>query len=245
MVYVRCTVKKIFFIFTTILLMLTLCMGASASVSDGAELLGAYDAQSLEARLSDISSRYGTEVIVYTTNDYTSSPANAARQQLSTSGIVFFVSMAERDWYIYASDTYLFNDAAFDMMEDSCVPLLSSGDYSGAFSRFADIVEEVLELDAQGESYRAPRKLSHLLIGLGVALVIALAAAGITVGVLRSQLTSVHMQRGADSYQNEGSLNITQSHERFLYKNVTRVPRPKSNGGHGGGGGGGGRGGKF
>lgn len=63
------------------------------------------------------------------------------------------------------------------------------------------------------------------LICLAIGLVIAL----IVTGIMKGQLKSVRAQSAAAEYVKQGSLQVTESHDLFLYRNVTRVPRPKSN----------------
>jgi uncharacterized protein len=86
-----------------------------------------------------------------------------------------------------------------------------------------------------------------------MALVIAVAAGFIIgkiyAGKLKGELTSVRRQNAAVGYVREGSLNVTNSNEFFLYKNVSRTAKPTSSSGgssthksssgasHGGGGG--------
>ena len=68
------------------------------------------------------------------------------------------------------------------------------------------------------DALRAARRL--LVIGLVLALIIT--------GVMRGKLKSVRSQRAAANYVRQGSMNVTQSYELFLYKTVQRRERPKS-----------------
>lgn len=81
------------------------------------------------------------------------------------------------------------------------------------------------------------------LLALGIGFIIAL----IIMMILRSQLKSVKMERGAANYVRAGSMNVTQSRDTYLYSTVSRTARPKDSGGssthsssgggtHGGGG---------
>lgn len=78
-----------------------------------------------------------------------------------------------------------------------------------------------------------------LLIGFGIAMIIML--------ILRGQLKSVKMERGAVNYVRPGSMNVTASRDTYLYSTISRTARPKDSGGssshtssgggtHGGGG---------
>ena len=60
----------------------------------------------------------------------------------------------------------------------------------------------------------------------------------VVVLILRAQLKTVRAQRGAADYNRPGSMQVTSSYERFLYRTVNRTPRPKDNDSGSGGGGG-------
>ena len=51
--------------------------------------------------------------------------------------------------------------------------------------------------------------------------------AWVVVSVMKSQLRSVAFQENAASYVREGSMNLTNSRELFLYRDVHRTERPK------------------
>ena len=62
-----------------------------------------------------------------------------------------------------------------------------------------------------------------------ISLVFGLIVGLITALVLKSQLKSVRSRSDAQEYLTAGSLCLHVNTDRFLYENVTRVPRPKSN----------------
>lgn len=68
-------------------------------------------------------------------------------------------------------------------------------------------------------------ELSTILICLGIGLLIAF----IVTAVMRGQLKTVHTREGASDYVRQGSMTVTQSDDQFLYRNVTRTPKPKDN----------------
>ena len=69
------------------------------------------------------------------------------------------------------------------------------------------------------------------LIGFGIAMIIMM--------LLKKQLKSVQMQRGAVNYVRPGSMNVTAARDSYLYSTVSRTARPKDSGGssHSSGGG--------
>ena len=66
---------------------------------------------------------------------------------------------------------------------------------------------------------REPLSLMYLFLALGIGLVLA----WVVVSVMKSQLRSVAFQENAASYVREGSMNLTNSRELFLYRNVQRT----------------------
>ena len=62
-----------------------------------------------------------------------------------------------------------------------------------------------------------------------VCIVIAALAACIVTGILKAQLKSVRPQHSAGSYILPGSFRLYQSHDLFLYRNVSRTPRQTDN----------------
>ena len=63
----------------------------------------------------------------------------------------------------------------------------------------------------------------YLFLAVGIGLVLA----WVVVHVMKSQLRSVAFQENAASYVREGSMNLTNSRELFLYRDVHRTERPK------------------
>ena len=64
-----------------------------------------------------------------------------------------------------------------------------------------------------------------ILICLGVGLLVGL----ITVLIMKGQLRSVRSQSAAGDYMVPGSFRLTQRHDLFLYRTVTRMERPQNN----------------
>lgn len=62
-----------------------------------------------------------------------------------------------------------------------------------------------------------------------IAVVIGLVAAGITTGVMYSQLKNVKLQTRAENYVVNGSMNVTEARDLFLYQHTTRIAKPKKN----------------
>ena len=64
-----------------------------------------------------------------------------------------------------------------------------------------------------------------ILICLGIGLLVAF----IVTAVMKGQLKTVHHNDSAADYVRPGSMQVDISTEQFLYRNVTRTPKPKDN----------------
>lgn len=155
-------------------------------------------------------------------------------------GAMLLVSMNPREYYVFC------NGLAWEAIDpdevcDAIYSDMAGGDYADAFLGFARECESYLDAYINGESSAAHPVNgewdedgssdesfdlgSNLLIALVSGVVIAL----IYVLVLKGQLKSVGRQYAASSYVRPGSMHLTQSGDYFMYRNVTRTPKPKNN----------------
>ncbi|MCI6635792.1 MAG: TPM domain-containing protein, partial [Clostridiales bacterium] len=81
-----------------------------------------------------------------------------------------------------------------------------------------------------GSLPREPLSPAWILVSLIVGLILSCT----TVGKMKAKLVTVRTQAAADSYIKPGTLNINDSREMFLYRNVTRTQKPKNNSSSGG-----------
>lgn len=251
----------------------------SRRVVDEAGLLTQEEREALGDRLDQIYETQPWEVAVLTVDSLEGeSPDyfiqgyydyNGYGKGSSRDGVMLMVAMDSRDWQITACGLAkeVLPKERQDEISQDFLPYLSSGDYAQAFQIFADqcsLAMERFEKTPEGaEILGEPLTLGQRAVyGLSQAagsggLLIAAAVGAITAAAgilyLRSQLKSVRPVNNAADYMKPGSLNITERRDLFLYRNVTRTPRPKNNGPKGGGGSGGshssgrheGTGGKF
>ena len=64
-----------------------------------------------------------------------------------------------------------------------------------------------------------------------ICLLIGIVAAFIVTGVMKAELKTVKSQSDAGSYVRYNSLELTQSRDIYLYRNVTRRAKPKNENG--------------
>ncbi len=231
---------------------------------DMASLLSDENVDSLTTRLDELSLRQKMDVVIATTNtlegksvveyaddlyDYCSFGYGTNRD-----GLILVISMEDNDWYISTCGygITVFTDAGIEYIGKQIVPYLSDEDFVGAFTTYITLCDEFITQARTDKPYdignlpREPLSPGWIL----ACLIISFMLSCITVGKMKAKLTTVRAQAVASSYMKDRSMNITDSREMFLYKNVTRTKRSSesSSGGssthtsssgtsHGGGGG--------
>ena len=251
--------KKLFAYVLTIVLILSMAVPAFAEdshiprVVNNADLLSSDEEALLEREISNLRSELSLDIVIVTTygtgskniqnfaDDFYDN--NGYGYGSDNSGILLLLDMQAREWYMSTcgEDIRIFSDNDLDELGEEIVDDLSDGDYYQAFSLWLD------ELPGYAEDYREG---GSIFSNLPLALVIGLVAALITILIMRSSMNTAKLQKGAVDYMKDGSFHLRQRSDVFLYSRVSRVPRPKNNGGssvHRSSGGvrHGGRGGKF
>ena len=146
-------------------------------------------------------------------------------------GVLLLVSVGDRKWHISTCGYGItaFTDAGIQYLGEQMTPFMADGDYAGAFRTFVQWSDTYIDAARAGHPYdvnnlpREPLSLMYLFLALGIGLVLA----WVVVHVMKSQLRSVAFQENAASYVREGSMNLTNSRELFLYRDVHRTERPK------------------
>lgn len=234
-------------------------------LSDGAGLLSAQQASDLLAVLDEISERQQCDVVVLTEASLHGYGVQAYADDFydengygfgaERDGILLLVDMGERMWALSTSGfgMYAFTDYGLAYLETCFLDALSSGDYAGAFLTFAQECDTLLTLAKQGtpldyddadngygydydygydDGYGTSAfDVKSALVSSGV---IGLVCAAFAVMFMISQLKSVR-QKNAEAYLREGSLQVSDSRDMFLYRNVNKIRRQDDNSSSGGG----------
>ena len=214
---------------------------------DMASLLSDEDVDSLTAKLDELSLRQKMDVVIATTDtldgkgvveyaddlyDYCSFGYGANRD-----GLILVISMEDNDWHISTCGygITVFTDAGIEYIGKQIAPYLSDSDFAGAFATYITLCDEFITQAKTDKPYdigslpREPLSPAWIL----VCLIIGLMLSFVTVGKMKAKLTTVRAQAAANSYMKNGSMNITDSREMFLYKNVTRTKRSSESSGGG------------
>ncbi len=230
--------RKIFSLISVILLCFSLTVICFASnpgyVTDGADLLTDSEERVLHTTLAEISDKYGAQVAVVTVTQIYDGSIDYYVNDLydgggygygsDKAGVLLLVCMNPREYRILSNGTAADAISSYDIdsISDAIVPYLSDGDYAEAFDTYADECEYYLDGYINGFPFDfGPNLILALIVGLVVGL--------IAVSGMKAQLKSVRRQNQANAYVKAGSMNITRAGDYFMYRTVTRRPRPQNN----------------
>lgn len=261
--------KRIFALSLLLLLALSLLLPLSAGaenlsyVTDSAGILSDAQRQELEDRAAGISEVYQCGVYIVITADYRSfgrgSIENCAEEIYDKylvgfgetgDGILFLVSMAERDFDLDAHGSfgnYAFSERERDRLVDAFAPYFRGDNWYEGFSAYLTAAEQRLVpalegypayLESLTQQQAEQAKLLFGAKGIGSVLIGILTGLGVCSGMKRKMKTAVE-RRDADEYMTATSphMSIVQDHFVNRTRTVTVVPQEdRSSGGHSGGG---------
>lgn len=211
-------------------------------MNDSANVLTEDEDHELEDTLEELSLRQSFDVVIATIEslesvDYTSMEEYADDLYdfcqfgygADRDGVLLLVSVGDRKWHISTCGYGItaFTDAGIQYLGEQMTPDMADGDYAAAFRTFVQWSDAYIDAARSGRPYdvknlpREPLSLMYLFLALGIGLVLA----WVIVGVMKSRLRSVAFQENAASYVREGSMNLTNSRELFLYRDVHRTER--------------------
>ena len=209
-------------------------------LNDSAEVLTEDENSELEASLEELSVRQSFDVTIATIDSLESEGYTSMEEYADDlydycqfgygadrDGVLLLVSTGDRKWHISTCGYGItaFTDAGIQYLGQQMTPFMADGDYAGAFRTFVQWSDTYIDAAREGHPYdvnnlpREPLSLMYLFLALGIGLVLA----WVVVSVMKSQLRSVAFQENAASYVREGSMNLTNSRELFLYRDVQRT----------------------
>ncbi len=233
--------------------------GERASVfNDFADLVDQFKEKELLTRLEEISEAYKCEVAVLTVSatggkdltefadDYYDTFGFGYSK--NDDGIMLVVAMDIREYVFTANGraTEIFSDDDFSFIENEFIGFLGDENYYEAFSAFASSCESVLYNYQNGGEGAIPHGKDNIpypepavdnnpiaemfsIKWIGISVIIGIVIGFIYVTYLKSQMKTVKRQPAASEYIVPGSFNLTQQRDIYLYGNVKKTPKPKSN----------------
>lgn len=223
-------------VLTVFVLFCTVAFASPARVVDMAGLLETDQLEKLTDKLDALSGEYNADVAVVTADSLDGkTPQDYADDYFDyngygigddNSGIMLVVCMGTRQWHIttHGSCISKFSDSDLADISQEIVPYLSEGDYFGAFDKFADCcADELCVSDDYSDDYSdediGPFSPGLILISLGAGVIIAF----IAVFIMSLRLKSVRNRTNATEYIADGSLDIRERQDVYLYSHVTQT----------------------
>ena len=236
--------KKFFLCALLVILAVSFAVPAFAGSSrliDGADLITPVEEDYLLNRLNAVSDRYNLDVVIVTVPSLNGYDAQAYADDLfdygdyRADGILLMVSIQDRYWAISTTGYGItaFTDAGLAYLEDQFLEDLSEGNYADAFTTFTVVCEDMLIQAQTGRPYdvgNMPKEPFRAGMSLLISLIIGLVAALITTGIMAAKLKSVRPRGSAANYVREGSMELTQCMDLYLYRTVNRVKRDTGSG---------------
>lgn len=247
------------FVFVPLLLIPVQASYIGAQIIDSADLLSDQEMIELESKADSLMVQYGMDVVILTVDSLDGQSAQNKADNFydengyGDNGVLFLLAMEEREWYISTCGDaiYALTDYGIQQVGFVMVPYLSEGDYYGAFEVFLEelpIYFDALEngkpvdgyADYSGDYYHGDREeIIDYEVDSGpsilLSLLIGVAAAGITVLIMRSQMNTKKPQRSAGDYLIQDSYHLHTMQDLFLYSRVNKTRRQESSSGSGGG----------
>ncbi len=212
-------------------------------VIDAAELLSDSEKKALGEKLDALSALRKTDISVLTVKtldgktprDYADDFYDDGKFGFGEGrdGVLLLVCKEENDWYIstHGYGITAFTDEGRRYIGEKMKPDLSAGNFAAAFNTFAELCDDFIEQARKGSPYDVNNlpKGPLSLIWIPVSIAVGVMLSFVTVGKMKAKLKTVRFRAAAGSYMKDGSLNVTESRDMFLYNTVTRTAKPKNN----------------
>ena len=213
---------------------------------DNAKLLSSSEFEKLSSKLGEISERQQMDIVILTEQSLGGkSPQDYADDYFDyngygigadKSGILLLLNMEGRDWHISTKGHAItvFTDAGLEYISDKFLPKLKSKDYGEAFEIFANLCDEFIthaNTDKPYDSGNLPKNPFNVWLWVPVAILVGVFVAWMVMAYMKKQLKTSEKKAKADDYIQKNSLKIKNSRDIFLYSNIIRHARPKSNSG--------------
>ena len=205
---------------------------------DVAELLSDEQEAKLLNKLDETSQKWQCNIVILTVDSHVGDiqayaddyfDYNGFCTEFNESGILFMLSMADREWAISTSGEAInvFTDYGQAYMVNAMMDSLKNGDYYGAFTTYVKECDKLLDEASRGTPYDVnsrPIRTASDYMNYGLySIIIGLLLALVPILKMKSDLKTVKMNTGARGYQS-GSPNIRARDDKFLHKTLHKTP---------------------
>ena len=238
--------KKFVVILISVIISLSLIISASAYtyqyVADSAGMLTYDEIEELDAYAENIESSYGICVMLCIAAETDGMSDSEYARKIYTDntdnekGIILFHNYDENTYAVFIADNTgdIFDDnavsamkAAYESDESFYGGIVGYLNTAEAILRNGGAVSEITEADIPQED-NSDKKDGVGFLSIPVSLGIGLIIGFLIINSIASKNKSVHMQKDASDYTRSGSMIITGRADNFLYKNVERKEKPKT-----------------
>lgn len=205
-------------------------------ITDNANLLSDSEYLSLMQAAQELQDEYGMDVVILTVGSTNGKDITSFADDYydncgySESGVLLVLAMDEREWAISTSGNAIdaLTDYGQEQLMDEVAPYFSAGNYHAGFYLYLQKLDTYFETYQSGNPIN--RQPNYVLL-IAVSLGIGLAAAAITVAVLKSGMKTAVAQKGATQYVKEGSFVVSRQQDIFLYSHTSKTSRSESSSG--------------
>lgn len=221
-------------------------------VQDDASLLSSEEEDALEKECARVSEVHGMGVYIVTTQDFGGGDIKNWQRQIFTeyglgadcadSGVMLAISMAARDWGLvgFGEAQGAFTTYGRERMGELILDDLSDGEFYDAFARYVFMADDYLTAYEEGKPYTEDHHYGEgwrIPLIIGVSFLLSLAVSLVIVLTWKKSMNTRVRRDGALEYMREGSFQLSNRTDRFLYHTVSRTRRQKeSSSGSGSGG---------
>ena len=221
-------------------------------VQDDAGLLSSEEEDALEKECARVSEVHGMGVYIVTTPDFGGGDIKNWQRQIFTeyglgadcadSGVMLAISMAARDWGLvgFGEAQGAFTTYGRERMGELILDDLSDGEFYDAFARYVSMADDYLTAYEEGKPYTEDHHYGEgwrIPLIIGVSFLLSLAVSLVIVLTWKKSMNTRVRRDGALEYMREGSFQLSNRTDRFLYHTVSRTRRQKeSSSGSGSGG---------
>lgn len=258
--------KKLTSLFLSVLFAVLLCTPVFAEskpfpetqldyVTDKAELLTEQEIQTLEDKAEQLATEYTFGVYIITVDDISEYmddlDMETAAEQLylsydlgkgsNQSGLLLLMSMAERDWALFAFGygNTAFTDYGKGYLSDQFLDDFKNDNWYSGFTDYQTTCGQMLDTSLNGSPVdvdNVPPSPYARLYGIITCVVLGLLIAFMVTVILKRQLKSVAHGTQAEAFIAAGGLKLTDQYDRYTHTTTSRVydPPQKSSSSSGG-----------
>lgn len=200
---------------------------ANSYAQDYAGLLNTTELQVLEEWCAELGAEQNIDVVLLVIPNLMGKSAQSFaddfydNNRYGPDGVLLLLDIGSRQWHISTSGavTDALSDRDLADIEERVIPYFSENRFYDGFCRFLDILPDHLTNSDGSGSFSLP-----------VSLLAGAAIAAVALLVMRGTMNTKRPQRSAVSYEVEGTYQLRQHQDLFLYSTITKREKPKNNG---------------